>query len=102
MDFVFVLFIIIFFVGHEYSILPVVLINFIILTEGLLVIKKGADRDHLGVLNYGLSIITALVICRFFDTDISFIVRGLLFVMVGAGFFSANYLLIKKRNRTHG
>lgn len=102
MDFVFVLFIIIFFIGHEYSILPVVLINFIILAEGLLVIKKGADRDHLGILNYGLSIITALVICRFFDTDISFIVRGLLFVMVGAGFFSANYLLIKRRNRTHG
>ena len=33
--------------------------------------------------NYGLIIITALVICRFFDTDLSFVLRGLLFISVG-------------------
>ncbi|MEM6542707.1 MAG: DUF2157 domain-containing protein, partial [Bacteroidota bacterium] len=57
----------------------------------------GAKQDHLGILNYGLLILTALVVCRFFDTDLSFVVRGIMFVSVGAGFFVANYLMLKKR-----
>jgi uncharacterized membrane protein len=97
MDYIFVLFILIFIIGLYNSFAPVILINLIIFILGLLIIKKGANRNHLGILNYGLSIITALVICRFFDTDISFVVRGLLFVIVGVGFFTANYLMIKKR-----
>jgi hypothetical protein len=38
-----------------------------------------------------------LAVCRFFDTDLSFIIRGLLFVTVGIGFFATNYWMIKKR-----
>jgi hypothetical protein len=100
MDYIFVLFILIFIIGMYNTLIPVILINLIILILGLLIIKKGADKNHLGILNYGLSIITALVICRFFDTEISFVVRGFLFVIVGVGFFTANYLMIKKR-KTH-
>ena len=97
MDYVFAIFIIIFVTGTQNVLTPIILINLLTLVLGLLVIKKGADRDHLGILNYGLLIITALVICRFFDTNISFVIRGLLFVGVGAGFFLANYMIIKKR-----
>jgi len=97
MEYIFLLFILIFITGLRNNITPIIMINLFLLTIGLLVIKKGADRDHLGILNYGLTIITALVICRFFDTDISFVIRGLLFVAVGAGFFAANYLIIKRR-----
>jgi len=39
------------------------------------------------------------VVCRFFDTNISFVLRGLMFVAVGAGFFFANSRLIKKRQQ---
>ena len=42
-------------------------------------------------------ILTALIVCRFFDTDFSFVVRGLLFIAVGAGFFVANIYMIRKR-----
>lgn len=63
---------------------------------GILTIRKGAKKNHLGVLNYGLLIITALVICRFFDTDLSSIIRRLLFVSVGIGFFLTNYWMLKK------
>jgi len=97
MDYVFGIFVIIFIIGVNNSLIPIILINLLILIIGLLVVKKGADRDHLGILNYGLLIITALVICRFFDTNISFVIRGLLFVGVGVGFFAANYMIIKKR-----
>jgi hypothetical protein len=75
----------------------VVLINLIILVIGIVTIRNGAKSDHLGVLNYGVLIITVLVICRFFDTDLSFVVRGGLFVLVGAGFFALNYWMLRKR-----
>ena len=95
---VFVPFIIIFLIGLV-SDIAVVLINLIVFTIGMLTIRDGAKRDHLGILNFGLLIITILVICRFFDSDLSFVIRGLLFVGVGIGFFITNYMMIKKRKR---
>jgi len=40
-----------------------------------------------------------LIICRFFDTNLSFVLRGLLFVLVGLGFFAMNYWMIRKRKQ---
>lgn len=94
--FVFILFVPTFILGFS-STISAVLINLYILATGLLIIRNGAGQNHLGVLNFGLMIIAALVICRFFDTDLSFILRGIMFLSVGAGFFVANYLMIKKR-----
>lgn len=74
-----------------------VLINVLALAIGVLTIRDGARGNHLGVLNYGLLIIAALVLCRFFDADLSFVIRGILFVAVGAGFFVINYRMLKKR-----
>ncbi len=93
---VFILFIVAFALGWI-SPLAVVLINLYVFAIGIGITREGANRDHLGILNYGLLIITALVICRFFDTDLSFVLRGILFVSVGAGFFAANYWILKKR-----
>src|SRR5690606_1989457 len=93
---VFLLFIVTFILGTT-SFIPMVLINLYVLVIGISTIRDGARRDHLGVLNYGLLIITALVICRFFDTHLSFVLRGAMFVSVGAGFFAANYMMLKKR-----
>lgn len=96
----FILFIITFLIG---TISPIAapLINLYVFVFGIMLIRVGARKDHLGILNYGLMVITALVICRFFDTDLSFVVRGVLFVSVGVGFFATNYWLLKKR-RSNG
>lgn len=93
---VFILFIPIFIIG-SYSSASVLLINLLVFVIGILIIRDGTRQDHLGILNYGLLIIIALVICRFFDTDLSFIIRGILFVAVGLGFFLTNYWMLKKR-----
>jgi len=91
-----ILFIITFIIGLA-SPVSVVLINLFVFAIGLLTIFDGAKKDHLGILNYGLLIIMVLAICRFFDTDLSFIIRGFLFVSVGIGFFATNYWMLKKR-----
>lgn len=98
---VFILFIIIFMIGLSSS-LSVVLINLLVFAIGILTIREGAKLDSLGILNYGLLIITALVVSRFFDTDLSFVIRGALFVSVGIGFFATNYWMLKKRKPNDG
>ncbi len=97
-SYVFILFIIVFFIGLL-SPIAVVLINILVFAIGILIINDGVKQDNLGLLNAGLLVIVALVACRFFDSNISFVIRGLLFVSVGFGFFAANYLIIKKRKR---
>lgn len=79
----------------------VILTNVLVAALGIVAIRIGIRKSSFGVLNYGLLILTALITSRFFDTNLDFIVRGILFISVGAGFFFTNYLLIRKqRNRS--
>ena len=96
-QYIFIVFTILFGIGFLNYIIPIVAVNILVLALGLMTIKIGVNKFHFGVLNYGLLIITALVVCRFFDTDMSFIIRGLLFVGVGVGFFITNYVMLKKQ-----
>ena len=98
-SFAFIVFVILFFVGLRSPGLSQLLINVLILILAIQTIRDGAQRNHLGILNYGLLILTALITCRFFDTDFSFVVRGLLFIIVGVGFFATNYYMIRKRKK---
>ncbi|GGI55713.1 DUF2157 domain-containing protein [Winogradskyella haliclonae] len=97
---VFFVFALLFSVAQKDEVIPLVLINVLLLVLGVNAIKIGADRFHFGILNYGLLIITALIVCRFFDTDMSFVLRGLLFVSVGVGFFATNYMMLQKQKKT--
>jgi uncharacterized membrane protein len=73
------------------------IVNSCILVIAIFYIRKGSLQNHLGILNFGLLIIAVLALLRFFDDSIPFIWRGIFFVAAGAGFFAANYLLLKKR-----
>ncbi|MFT4970160.1 MAG: putative membrane protein [Chitinophagales bacterium] len=92
----FLLFIPLFFMGLQGD-LVVILMNVLVLAIGVQTIREGAYKEHLGHLNYGLLIIAALVACRFFDSNLSFVFRGLLFILVGLGFFFVNYWMINRR-----
>jgi len=97
MEIVFILFLFIFFLGWSAPLIAIALVNLLVLALGIFTVSKGASQNHLGIINYGLLIITSLVICRFFDMQISFVLRGLLFIVVGVGFFITNYWMLKKR-----
>lgn len=77
----------------------VTLVNLFVLGIGVTEIRNGSERNSLYKLNFGLLIISILIICRFFDTEMSFVVRGLLFIAIGCGFFLLNYYLLKKRKQ---
>lgn len=98
-SYAFILFLGLFILGLNSPGTSQLLVNLLILILAIHTIRDGAQRNHLGILNYGLLIITALIACRFFDTDFSFVVRGLLFIGVGIVFFAANYYMIQKRKK---
>lgn len=72
-------------------------VNLMVLVLGILTIREGTKKDHLGIINFGLLLISALVACRFFDSNLSFVARGILFVLLGIGFFMANFWILKNR-----
>jgi hypothetical protein len=98
-SYAFIVFLILFFIGQSFPGVAQLLVNILVLLLAVHTIRDGAQRNHLGILNYGLLIITALITCRFFDTDFSFVLRGLLFIAIGIGFFAANYYMIQKRKK---
>ena len=95
----FILFIPLFILGYVNITIPVVLCNLILLAYGILTIKEGVESNHFGVLNFGLLILAALILMRFFDDKITFVMRGVLFLVLGFAFFAANYWLMQKRKK---
>ena len=95
--FIFVIFIVLFALGKFQPVVAQWLTNVLVLSIAVITTWRGAERDNIVLLNYGLLIMAILIICRFFDTDMSFVVRGILFMALGLSFFVANYWVLKKR-----
>jgi len=84
-------------IGLQEPLVSRALTNVLLLALGVYTIREGAMANKLWKMNYGLLILSILIACRFFDTDMSFVLRGLLFVAIGAGFFATNFYMIRKR-----
>lgn len=96
-SYTFLVFVLLFVIGIWEPNISRALTNILLLALGVYTIREGALANQLWKMNYGLLILSILIMCRFFDTDMSFVIRGLLFVMIGAGFFGMNYYMAKKR-----
>lgn len=73
-----------------------VLMNLYMLGLGVALIALGVRDRRLGVVNLGMLVTATLIIARFFDADMSFVVRGLAFIAVGIGFLVTNILLVQR------
>ncbi len=96
-EWIFIPYYFIFIFSISFPVVGPVFVNILLLALGILTIYNGARKDHLGIVNFGLLIIAILAACRFFDSNISFVLRGIMFIAVGAGFFACNYFMLKKR-----
>jgi hypothetical protein len=72
-------------------------VNCYALWLGIDILARGIRTNSIARANFGLLLIAALAICRFFDSDLSFVTRGIGFIIVGLGFLVANVLLFKRR-----
>ena len=73
------------------------LFNFYVFATGVALLVLGVRRHQLGTVNGGMLILSALVLCRFFDSDLGFVLRGVVFIALGAGFLIANFLLLRRK-----
>src|SRR5205807_9947442 len=82
---------------QECSFAAAAVINCYALLLGIDILARGIRTNSIARANFGLLLIAALAICRFFDSDLSFVARGVGFIIVGVGFLVANLLLFKRR-----
>ena len=65
---------------------------------GVELIARGLRANSTARTNFGLLVIAALGIARFFDSDLSFVTRAIGFIVIGVGFILTNVVLFKKRS----
>ncbi|MGB1581008.1 MAG: DUF2157 domain-containing protein [Nevskiales bacterium] len=73
--------------------------NVYLLLLGLMTLREGMQGQHPVALNVGLLVLCSLLMLRFFDSQLSFTVRGIAFVLIGAGFLAANGYLRRHMER---
>ena len=87
-------------INNSGSIWAALLFNCYALFLGIDLLVRGIRANSIARANFGLLIIAALAIARFFDTDLNFLTRGLGFIVVGIGFLVANVIFFKRRAAT--
>jgi hypothetical protein len=75
------------------------LFNIWLLAAAAVNLKEGFQRMEFGTANRGLLAAAAFLIARFFDTDFSFLLRGLAFVTLGIGCLVVNVWLMRRGRR---
>lgn len=73
-----------------------VLLNGYMLFMSVAIIFRGAQEGSLGTLNIGMLMVAFLIIMRFLDVNFSFVARGLVFVVLGICFLSANWIMVRR------
>jgi uncharacterized membrane protein len=79
-----------------------IMINIVLFTAyifilGLTNLLAGIKDRNIGLINLGLLIICLLIVVRFFDSNLSFTVRGVAFIITGIGFLLTNIILLRKK-----
>ena len=75
---------------------PLYLFNLYLLALGVLTLRRGLRKGHLGTVNGGLLLLSMLIIARFFDADLTFTLRGIMFILIGTAFLMTN-IVMKRR-----
>ena len=71
--------------------------NGYVFAMGVAVLADGFRRDRLFHVNAGMALLAVLIVSRFFDSDLGFVVRGVADILVGIGFLAVNFLFLKQR-----
>ncbi|MCX5697414.1 MAG: DUF2157 domain-containing protein [Candidatus Omnitrophica bacterium] len=81
----------------ESVIIPLLIFNIYVFVLSISRIMQGIRSNNLAVVNTGMLLLAILIVARFFDSDISFIIKGLVFIAVGIGFLATNLFLMRRK-----
>ncbi|MDD5174779.1 MAG: DUF2157 domain-containing protein [Candidatus Omnitrophica bacterium] len=83
-------------VNGQSAILPLIIFNIYLFVLSTTCIISGIRDNNLAVVNAGMLMLAILIVARFFDSDIGFITKGLVFIAIGTGFLFTNMLLVRR------
>ena len=87
--------------SNDSAVLTVVVVaHLAALAIGVTACIEGMRVGALGRANAGLLMIAAVATARFFDADLTFVVRGVAFILVGSGFLALNVWLLRRRRES--
>jgi len=70
--------------------------NAFMLFMGAYYLAKGVNMRINGVISMGIFMLILILGIRYFDTEISFFAKGLLYIIIGAALLFFNYVFDKK------
>ena len=73
------------------------LFNLYAFAVGVGLLVRGFRARRIGTVNAGLLVVFALILLRFFDEDLGFAVRGVVFVLLGLAFLAVNLVLARRK-----
>lgn len=76
---------------------PLMIFNIYLFALSINRITSGIRNNNLATINMGILMLAILIIARFFDSDINFIIKGLVFIIVGIGFLATNIVLLRRK-----
>lgn len=79
----------------------VIIFNIYLLAIGFWLLVTGIMRNRQGRMNAGLVTVGALIVARFFDSDLSFLLRGLIFIGLGIALLAANLIILRRKGAPH-
>lgn len=76
--------------------IAMMLANGFLFLMGTYYIYIGVERQRMTFVNIGMLFLMILIMARFFDADVSLIVKGVVFIILGIGFLMVNLYLSKR------
>jgi len=74
----------------------VIIINIYGLAAGVFLVTRASKAGSIWALNRAMAFIATLIALRFFDSDLSILLKGVSFIIIGAIFLAANFKMTRK------
>jgi uncharacterized membrane protein len=76
--------------------------NGFMLFLGVLYMMLGCRKTKLRQLNGGMAVLSVLLVTRFFDSGFGFLARGIVFIVLGGCFLTANLVMARRKKQLEG
>ncbi len=89
------------FISHIWAdfLIAIILSNLFILSYSIYYIYSGIKLDKTSLVNAGMLFLSVLIAVRFISSDAGFLLKGIVFILIGCCFLAVNYVLMKKQKR---
>ncbi len=79
--------------------IAIIMCNLYLLGYGIYYIYNGIKLDKTSLVNAGMLFLSILIAVRFFASDAGFLLKGIVFILLGCGFLGVNIFLMKKQKK---